>query len=162
MEISAHPDLGRVEEERVREKGDQKQIRKRKNPKSKNQKNPQKFLGKWENMVPLGCIIVTFFIFTSHYNISTKWLLHWIWIHVNFWHRLCVTPFRTYKSDFFLSVHTFYCHTKKFAFLLPVAAYAFFFLTNVQNLYPDLHIKPQPKQQKSANGTHTSYFYDGF
>lgn len=118
---------------------------------------------KWETVVPLGCIMVTFFIFTSDYNLSTKWLLHWIWIHVNFWHRLCVTSSRRYKFDFPPSlVYTFYCHTKKFAFLLPVAAYAFFFLTNVQNLYPDLHVKTQPKQQKRTSWAHTSYFYDGF
>lgn len=74
-----------------------------------------------------------------------------------------LTSSRRYKFDFPPSlVYTFYCHTKKFAFLLPVAAYAFFFLTNVQNLYPDLHVKTQPKQQKRTSWAHTSYFYDGF
>lgn len=152
MEISACQDWGKSRRERVRET--KRGIWKEK------KKSPWE---KWETVVPLGCIMVTFFIFTSDYNLSTKWLLHWIWIHVNFWHRLCVTSSRRYKFDFPPSlVYTFYCHTKKFAFLLPVAAYAFFFLTNVQNLYPDLHVKTQPKQQKRTSWAHTSYFYDGF
>jgi len=51
----------------------------------------QKYHGKWENTALLTCIMATFFSFTSHCSLSAKWLLHWIWIHVNFWHWLCVT-----------------------------------------------------------------------
>lgn len=92
----------------------------------------------------------------------SKMVVHWIWIHVNSWHQLCITSSRTFTFDFldfFFSQYTHFTATpKEFAFLLPVAAYAFFFLTNVQNLYPGLHIKTQPKQQKSTSWAHTSYF----
>lgn len=92
-----------------------------------------------------------------------KTVLHWIWIHVNSWHQLCITSSRTFKFDLLESPPPQYARftatPEEFAFLLPVAAYAFFFLTNVQNLYPDLHIKTQPKQQKSTSRAHTSYFF---
>lgn len=94
----------------------------------------QKYRGKWENIVLLTCIMATFFSSTSHCSLSAKWLVHWIWIHVNFRHWLYVT------SSKHASLISFQCTCfiplkKIFAFLLCVAAYAFFFLTNVQNLY---------------------------
>lgn len=83
--------LGKSRRERVREI--RKGIRKAKNPEV-----PGKMRKHGPTRLHYGHI---FFIFTSHYNLSTKWLLHWIWIHVNFWHRLCVTSSRTYKFEFY-------------------------------------------------------------
>lgn len=146
MEISACQDLRR--KERVKET-------------KMDHRKAKKIEVLWKMRKHSPCIMVTFFIFTSYCNLSTKWLLHWIWIHVNFCHWLCVTPLNI-QLWFLFSTHISLPYQKIFAFLLPVAAYAFFFLTNVQNLYPDLHIKTQPKQRKSISWAHTSYFYEGF
>lgn len=111
-----------------------------------------------------GPISLFFFIniyFYQPLQFFNKMVLHWIWIHVNSWHQLCITSSRTFKFgflDFFFPSTHISLPPKEFAFLLSVAAYAFIFLTNVENLSSELHIKTQPKQQKSTSWAHTSYF----
>lgn len=97
MENSPCQDLGRLgEKEWVRPKraSGKEKIKKKKSKKSP--EVPGKMRQHGPTMFHYGHVIY----FYQPLQSFNKMVVHWIWIHVNSWHQLCITSSRTFKFDF--------------------------------------------------------------